>query len=247
MTKLHQILAVEADVRNQTQKDLTAAHHGLQKPEMLNGVSRTYQPVKEDGDQLPPEGNLLQTRAADVIRNTQKILAKLFDVTATRDYGNLNAMADLVIDGETLLTGAPATFLLWLEKRLVDVHTFVCKLPVLPADTEWEFDANANAYRNKREIKTHRTLKIEDFKIVTPATPQHPAQIAKVTKDELAGYWTTNKFSGALPADVVAAMKERVERLQKEVKFAREKANQCDVIDQKVGAKILDYVFQGGF
>jgi hypothetical protein len=243
MAKLHQILAVEADIRNQTQKDLTAAHHGLQKAEMLMGLNRAYLPVKEDGDRLPPEGNLLQTRVPRAIQETQDILTKMFDITATRDWANTKAIADVVVGGVTLVKDAPAPFLLWLEKRLVDIHTFVTKLPTLPADTEWEWDANQMCYRNAREIKTHRAIKVEDFKVVVPATPQHPAQIAKLTKDELAGYWTTIKYSGAIKVEDVAAMKARVELLMKEVKFAREKANQVEVTDISVGGGVMKYIF----
>lgn len=243
MAKLHQILAVEADVRNQTQKDLTTAHHGLQKAEMLSGTQRKYEPVKEEGERLPSEGNLLQTRVPKVIRDTANILTKMFDVVATRDFGNMGARADVVVDGVTLLKDAPATYLLWLEKKLVDLHTFITKLPTLPADTEWEWDSNQMCYRNAKEIRTHRTIKVESFPVIVPATEHHPAQIAKVVKDEIAGYWTTLKYSGAIKVEEVQAMKDRIEHLAKEVKFAREKANQVEVTDLKVGSPIMKYVF----
>lgn len=243
MAKLHQILAVESDVRNQAQKDLTTAHHGLQKAEMLLGQQRKYQPKSEDGEKLPAEGNLLQTRVPRVIQETANILTRMFDVTATRDYGNMDAKADVVVDGVTLVKDAPAPYLLWLEKKLADVHTFVCKLPTLPADTEWEWDSNQMCYRNANEIKTHRTTKIEDFKVIVPATEQHPAQIAKIVKDEVSGYWTTLKYSGAVKVEEVAAMKERVELLMKEVKYAREKANQVEVTDMKLGAGVMKFIF----
>jgi hypothetical protein len=240
--KLHQILAVESDIRNQTQKDLSAAHHGLQKVEMLKGQARTYQPVSETGDKLPPEGNLLQVRVPDVIRKTQDILVKMFDVVATRDFGNLHATADLEVDGKLLLEKAPATFLLWLEKKLIDIHTFVCKLPTLPADTAWTWDANQMCWRSA-EVKTHRTKKVEDFKVIVPATPQHPAQVGKFTNDLIEGWWTTINYSGAMPADVIAHMKERVETLMKATKFAREKANQVEVDQKEVGRGIMKFIF----
>ena len=243
MAKLHQILAVEADVRNQTQKDLTQAHHGLQKSEMLMGTQRSYAPVKDDGEKLPPEGNLLQTRVPKVIQETANILTKMFDVVATRDFGNMGAKADVVVEGVTLLKDAPAVYLLWLEKKLVDIHTFITKLPTLPADTKWEWDSTQMCYRNANEIRTHRAIKREDYKVIVPATEQHPAQVAKLVVDELAGYWTTMKYSGALKVEDVAAMKERVETLMKEVKFAREKANQVEVVDQNVGTTIMKYLF----
>ena len=49
------------------------------------------------------------------------------------------------------------------------------------------------------------------------------------------GYWTTVKFSGALPARRVNELLDRIERLQQAVKFAREEANAAEVADQRAG------------
>lgn len=244
MAKLHQILAVESGIRNQSQEDLTKAHHGLQKEDMLSGLFREYEPANEGGEKFNPERKILQVRVPDVIKRTVEVMERTFDVIATRDYANCHAKADIVLeDGSTLLKDVPATYLLWLEKRLDDMHTFVAKLPILPADTEWRFDRDQNCFRNAHEIKTHKTEKIEDYQIVVPATEKHPAQVVKVTKDVTVGHWTTHKFSGAVPAATHKAMKDRIEALQKAVKFAREKANEVEAKDQKVGMQILKHVF----
>ena len=243
MAKLHQILAVESGVRTQSQKDLTAAHHGLQKADLLAGIFRSYEPSKEDGEKLNPERQPLQTRVPEVIAKTQEIMEKVFDIIATRDWANTEARADVEIDGKVLVKNAPAPYLLWLEKRLDDLHTFVTKLPTLPADIEWEWDDNQKAYKNKYEIKTQKTAKIEDYKVIVQPTKEHPANVQKVTKDETVGWWTVTKYSGAIPVKAVTEMKAKVEALQKAVKFAREKANEVEVKDQKVGGDILKYIF----
>lgn len=243
-TKLHQILAVESGIRNQSDRDLTAAHHALKHPEMLKGLIRTYQANKQDGETLPDERTELQARIPDVIKDTVAILQKKFDVVATRDFANMSAVADVVLEnGATILSKVPATYLLWVEKQLVDLHTFVCQLPVLPADTEWEWSDAQRCWKNKHEIKTTRTNKVPYALLLAPATDKHPAQVAKETKDEIVGYYTTMKYTGALPASEIKAMKERVENLQKAVKLAREKANQIDVVDVKVGGALLKEIF----
>jgi len=38
----------------------------------------------------------------------------------------------------------PATYLLFLEKQLTDLHTLVSKLPVLDASETWVFDQAAD-------------------------------------------------------------------------------------------------------
>lgn len=243
MAKLHQILSVEGDIRSQSQKDLTAAHHGLQKTEMLSGLQKTYEPLKEDGDRLGAEGNLLQTRVPDVIARTAVILTRLFDVVATKDFGNMGAKADLVVNGTVLVKDAPAIWLLWLEKQLADIHTFIVKLPTTPADTKWKWDAQQICYVNETEIRTHRTSKEQTHQVVVQATDKFPAQVVQLTKDVIVGNWTTIKYSGAIDMKQVQQMKDRVELLMKEVKYAREKANQVEVVDQTFGAGILKYIF----
>src|SRR5215468_10945135 len=122
-TKLNQIIAVEKGVKSRSYQDLTEAHHALQKQTLLSGISRTYRPKDEEGEQLPPESTRVQLKAEDVIRQTTESLTRLFDITATKDWTNCTAKADVVIDGQTLLSGVPATYLLFLEKQLVDLHT----------------------------------------------------------------------------------------------------------------------------
>ena len=139
-TKLNQIIAVEKGVKSGALRDLTDAHHALQKPALLAGISRTYQPKDEDGEVLPPESTRVQVKTEDVLRRTAAVLTRLFDVTATKDWANCVAKADVVVDGRTLLADVPVSYLLFLEKQLTDLHTFVKKLPLLDAAEDWNFD-----------------------------------------------------------------------------------------------------------
>ena len=137
--KLNQIIAIEKGVKSTSFQELTEAHHLLQKPSLLAGLSRTYQPKDEEGEQFPPEFTRVQASAETVIKDTAKILTKLFDVTAAKDWANCQARADIVVDGRTLAADVPATYLLFLEKQLVDMHTFIRKLPTLDPSETWTF------------------------------------------------------------------------------------------------------------
>lgn len=53
----------------------------------------------------------------------------------------------------------------------------------------------------------------------------------------------TVKFSGALPAQERNQILERIRRLQEAVKFAREEANNQEVQQVELGAKVFDFVF----
>lgn len=242
MPRLNQIIAIEKTTKSRSFQELSEAHHALQRANLLAGIARTYRPKDEEGEQLPPESTRVQSKASDIIRQVSETLAKLLDVTATKDWANCAAKADVTVDGRTILAQVPATYLLFMEKQLVDLHTFVKKLPVLDTSESWTFDASADAWATE-PVQTLKTKKIPRNHVKAEATEKHPAQVEVYYEDVTVGYWRTVKFSGALPAQRVNEMLERVEKLQRAVKFAREEANNLEVQEQKVGAQILSYIF----
>lgn len=242
MTKLNQIIAVEKGVKSKSLQDITAAHHKVQKPVPLAYISRTYQPKDEEGEQLPPESTRVQVKAEDVVREMAVSLTRLFDVTATKDWANCSARADVTVDGRVVVPEVPVSYLLFLEKQLTDLHTFVKKLPVLDASESWSLDPSTDWWRTD-PVRTIRTKKVPRNHVKAEATEKHPAQVDVYYEDVPIGYWTTVKFSGALPARRVNELLEKVEKLQHAVKFAREEANGAEVTDQRVGDAVFGYLF----
>jgi hypothetical protein len=242
MPKLNQIIAITAGKKAQAHKTITEAYQTLQKAALLEGVSRTYRPRDEEGEQLPPEKKLVQAKVYQSVGSVGDALTELFDVVATQDYANCQARADVVVDGATLAKGVPVTHLLFLEKQLVDIHTFVEKLPTLDPGESWEYNADADCYASEPH-QTTKTKKVMKNHVKAEATKEHPAQVETYTEDVVVGYWTTVKFSGALPARERNEMLQRVRKLQEAVKAAREEANGLAVEVKKTGAPILQYVF----
>lgn len=242
MTKLNQIVAVEQGVKSKATRELTDLHQKVQKGALLSGISRQYQPKDEDGDRLPPEQTAVQVNAEKVLEDVATTLTRLFDVTATKDYGNAQARADIVVDGVTLVQNVPVPYLLFLEKQLNDVSTFVRKLPTLDPAEEWQADETTDAFRT-RATQTTRTKKVPRNHVKAEATERHPAQVELYYEDVIVGYWSTVKFSGALPASRVRELSERVETLKSAVKFAREEANSTEVEDKRVGERVFEWLF----
>jgi hypothetical protein len=242
MTKLNQIIAVEKGVKSKSYAELTQAHHDVQKQALLSGISRTYQPKDEEGEQLPPESTRVQIKAEDILRQTTANLTRLFDVTATKDWANCAARADVAVDGRTLLGDVPVSYLLFLEKQLNDLNTFIKKLPVLDAAESWSHDASTDSWKTE-PVRTIRTKKVPRNHVKAEATEKHPAQVEVYYEDIPVGYWSTTKFSGALPAQRVNELSERVEKLSQAVKFAREEANGFEVTDKHVGEAVFGYLF----
>jgi hypothetical protein len=242
VAKLNQIIAVSKGVKSQTLRTLTDGHRDVQKPALLSGISRTYQPKDDEGERLPPESTKVQLTANGVISEVTDALVRLFDVVATQDYANCAAKADVVVDGRVIAAGVPVTYLLFLEKQLTDLHTFVDKLPVLDPSENWTWSEAAGHYAAD-PVQTTRTKKVPRNHVKAEATEKHPAQVEMYTEDVIVGTWTTIKFSGALPAAKIREMRERVTKLAQAVKFARETANAEDVTDVTIGDAVLSYVF----
>ena len=243
MARLNQIIAIEKGIKSRSVQELAEAQKALQKPALLSGISRTYRPKDEEGEQLPPESKKVEVKAEEIIRNTAEVLTKLFDVTATKDWTNCNARADVVVDGQTLLTQAPVSYLLFLEKQLTDLRTFIKKLPVLDAADTWNFDESSDCWATE-PVQTLRTFKTPRNHVKAEATEHHPAQVEVYYEDVTIGYWRTVKFSGALPARRINEMLEKLEKLSQAVKFAREEANNSEAAEQRVGEQIFQYLFR---
>lgn len=242
VTTLAQIVAVTTGVKTHAQRDFTDAHHRLQKAPLLTGISRVYQPKDEDGEQLPSESTRVQVSALDVLAEVQHRLTRLFDVVLTQDTANTQARADVVVDDEVVLRDVPVTYLLFLDKRLDDLLTFVTKLPVLDPAEKWDFDPARGCYAAE-PVQTVRSKKIPRNHEKAPATERHPAQVDVWMEDMSVGIWTTTKLSGALPAARVKQLRDRVICLQQAVKAAREQANSLTVTDAKAGDAVFAYLF----
>ncbi|GAT71292.1 hypothetical protein HS048_30155 [Planomonospora sp. ID91781] len=241
MTKLNQILAVEKGVKSDVQRKVTDAYHTIQKTPLLSGISRSYQPIDDEGEQLPPESAKVQVQAEGVLKDVGAALTRLFDVTATKDWANCEARADVRIDGTVLLADVPVTYLLFLEKQLTDLHTLIAKLPTLDPSETWTLDENTDTWRTE-PVKTTRTKKVPRNHVLSEATDKHPAQVQVYNEDVVVGYWTKVSFSGALPQRRVNELLGRVQKLQDAVKYAREEANGIEITDRRIGETVFGYL-----
>lgn len=242
MGKLNQVIAVMQGKKTQAEKALTDAHHSLSKAGLLDGISRTYRPKDDDGDHMPSESKQAQLSVGSAINEMRTALEGWYDIAATQEWANTQANADVVVDGNVVLTGVPVPILLFLEKRLVDLHTFVAKLPVLDPAEQWTFDENADAYRTAVQ-ETTKTKKVPHNHVLAEATKEHPAQVQTYTEDEIVGYWDTTKFSGAIPASERRDKLTQVRKLQEAVKRAREEANSIEVTEKQIGNTVLSFIF----
>ena len=241
-TRLNQVIAVEKSAKGRIMGEVTRMHQQLQKPGLLSGFSKTYQKRDEEGDDYPPERQRVQVVAGELLRQAGRLLGELFDITAQKDLANTRARADVVVNGEVLLEAVPATFLLFLEKQLTDLRTFVSAIPVLDPAEDWALDPATDMWRTE-PTQTTRTKKVQRPIVLYPATTEHPAQTQLISEDVVVGTWQTVKTSGALPEPRKQQLLERIETLSRAVKQARETANAVEAPEQSVGGKVFEFLF----
>ena len=241
-SRLNQIIALEKGTKQRTNERMSEARSRLTAPQLLTGLSRTYVPKDEEGQQLPSESQRVQVRSEQVITDAQAHLIELFDVTATKDWANCIAKADVVVEGKPLLKDVPATYLLFLEKQLVELRAFVSSLPVLDPAEEWKVDGNSGVYKTEA-VQSLRTQKVPKTHVIFEPTKDQPGQGQVFTEDVPVGTWTVVKFSGALPETRVRQLLARIDGLDKAVKTAREEANMTEAAPVKVGESFFIYLF----
>lgn len=242
--KLNQVIALVAGKKTKATQQLTEVYHKVQKPDLMNGILRTYHPKDEEGEKLPMEQKGVQCTVRSFIDAVTEPLTEMFDFVATLDAANCKAKADVIVNGKVLLKDVPVTSLLFLEKQLTDLNTFVSKLPVLDPVDAWKWDETSASYTTP-PAETVRTKKVPKAFVSYEATKEHPAQVQVFHEDVLSGYWKTIKFSGAIPAQERNEMVERVAALKEAVVKAREEANGADVEMVRIGEKVLGFVFEG--
>jgi hypothetical protein len=242
MPKLNQIVAVVSGQKTEAQKTITDAHQRRLKPDLLSGLTRNYRPIKEDGEQLPPEIKRVQTTVSQVVADVRAALATMLDAVYTQDVGNTAAHADVKVGERVILSKVPVTHLLFLEKQATDLETFISNLPTLDPAESWKDDPDTGGYRTE-PYDTLKTAKVYKTHVAHPPTEHHPAQVQVYNVDETVGVWTNIKRSGALRAQDRNAALARVRALKDAIRVAREEANSIEVEQKKAGKAVLDFVF----
>ena len=166
----------------------------------------------------------------------------MFNIIATVDIGNCDAKADIVVDGTLITSNVPVTHVLFLEKQLTDLHTFISKFPTLDPSEVWTWNDAAGCYKSEPR-QTVKSKKIPRNHVLDPGNEHHPAQVQIYNEDKVVGNWTQIRLSGNIKQSDKDALLEKVRDLDKAVKFAREEANSIEVTKSDIGDKILNYIF----
>lgn len=245
-SSLAQIIGIEQGVRGSAEPWWKTAAGMLTKEALLNGAEASYEPVG-DNVPLPRQSALIQVNATEFLAEFRQKMGRYLDVTATKDWGNTGtggARADVVLDGTVVIADAPATFLLFLDKRLEGFQADFRKIVTQTLADDWQESTDRGIWRTE-QARRPQMSKIQDFKVVVDPTPEHRAEIREISRDAIAGWWTTVKTTSAIPARQLRQILDNLAALREAVQVAIHEANKVTVEDVKVSAQILGAIFAG--
>lgn len=246
MAKLHELLAALDDIRRKAVllKDETI-HLFKSKSESFDGMVKIYTPYEEDSkDLIEPVVVNIVTTVSDKINYLKSSLIMALDSELTLDETNCfgKATADLVIEGVKFGTFS-ASSLLDLEKYLSVIRDVYKNIPTLDNTMKWQSDT----YDGKNILITsfqesYRSIKVTQPIVKYAHTDKHPAQTELIQVSVPVGSYKTVHKSGRISSATKAALLDRIEMIIREVKAARSRANNTDIVKVAIGEKLFDFI-----
>ncbi len=249
MPKLHELLAVDQNLRSQaetTRQDLKNTFEKKRTHFMEKRV--TFKSKDADTpDKVEEQLGLQTTVFRELAWVGEKIVAAV-DAAHQIEVANAEARADVDIDGRVLLGSVPVTSLLQLQKRLQEIMDLVKSVPTLDPSMGFTADKDRGEDIYKaRETEKPRTAKVFEYVVMVQPTDKHPAQVKELMVDKSVGMIHTQEWSGLITVSQKGDMLDRIEGLMRAVKKARSRANDrdVDVHENRIGLRIWDYVIRG--
>lgn len=245
MPKLHELLAIEADRGNAADSIMAEAIVTFsKKTDHFEGLVRTVSYLNEgrSGENTSEEKALITTVDAK-LGHVAGIVGRFYDVLLQKETTNGEAKADLIVNGKTIGTGLPATFLLGMETRLKKLRELLLLAPTIAPGIVWADDASRGkgVFRSppKTTFKTEKQVKYIEL---SPATDKHAAQMKDWTEDVNVARVDTTQWVGAWSVSRKAEVLDKVDELLVAVKQARQRANVAEVKPAAIGKAIFDYL-----
>lgn len=242
MGKLHELLAVEPSLRAQAQRAVNKARSIFTDgKERLVGRIRTYQPIDEEGESFADEVEMLVTTVSDELAEFETAFSAWLDAAVQKEVTNQETCADVMIDGKVVIKDLPATALLNLESKLVEMRQIYAAVPVNDPAQQWNWNDDLGCYVSRPRV-TYRTRKVPKSHVLYDATSEHPAQVEMFTEDVRVGTWTMVIHSGAFTPQEKRERLDRIDTLLRAVKAARQRANNVDVKPVRVAEIVFKYI-----
>ncbi len=244
MGKLHELLAVEGDLRGISEKILNETHGTFtKKADHFSGFIKTLKMFDDNAPESAPERKELVTTVPAKIDYMSDSIIRYLNAVLQKERTNQDAKADIIIDGTTIAKDIPATFLLGLEAKLKAVRKIYEVIPTLQPGIKWEEDSTKdNVYKQAHPEETFKTARVPKSTVAYEATEHHPAQIDRWEETIDTGKWVKENWSGMITPTEKSKLLGRMDKLIQAVKKARQRANTAKVVKCTIGKEIFDFI-----
>jgi hypothetical protein len=252
MTQMHELLAVESGLQKVWREIVAEAKVTfVKKMTHFLGSNKTLE-MKDDNRVFEAaagsEHKELTTTVDDKLDYVEESGVDYLDALFQKELSNQEARADLVIDGVTVATGLPATFLLGMEDRLKLIREMYQAIPTLQPGINWELDEDKGKgiYVAKPDSVTEKTEQVIKYTTVATATDNHAEQVRESPSRDVIGRYTSRTWSGMITPAKKSDLLARLDVLQRAIKQARQRANQVEVpVGKHIAADLFKYLREG--
>ena len=246
--RLHQVLAVRDDLKNkanliqqETKKTFSS------KGDHFDGLTKSYQKIKEDSTSIPNEVKELVTTVKDKLEFSLASVVASIDAETTVSETNSSgvAVAELKV-GEVSFGKFSAITLLDLEKAFTNLRAVYGEIPTLDPTKSWKNNSTSipNTYASDKQV-TYRSEKSKKVVTLAPASDKFPAQAQVFDSEDQVGFYETTWISGKITPTQKSDLLQKIDNMILAVKDAKSQANNVDAKDIKVGQRFIDFINKG--
>lgn len=247
MSKLHELLAAEPDVKAAALNAASFTSEIFKKGKnKFLGHIKQYRPLDEEGQHFPDENQPIAASVSEALDYFASEYGRWIDIAIQKEVTNQTATASLQLSNDGNFRVLPATALLNLESKLVKLREIYAAIPTNDPARTWAWNGDEERYESP-EITNYKTEKVPEAMVGYEATPEHPAQVQWFTKDIRVGEWTQVLYSSMIPANGKRLLLGRIDELIIMVKQARQRANTAEVEQIEVAKSLFDYIHQDNF
>jgi len=245
--KLHELLAVEGNLEDQSKKVVNDLSNTFQKKQHLFSEKIVkFESSVEDEESLVEAQSDIQSTVNKELDWVGRYIERSLDASFQVAKANTEAKADIVLEnGETVAKDVPATALLELEKRVASIQALIKSIPTLDPAKGFELDSKRGSdYFKAREVQKTRTRKKAKVIVLHAPTTEHPAQTQLVNEDVPIGKIVEREWSSLISPNDKSDLINKSEQLYRAIRQARSRANE-QVIDRtaQIGSAILKTIF----
>lgn len=244
MAHLHELLAAEKDVVGKAKKIINEGKTTFTRHEHFTGFVKRYEAIIEEmkvREEELTERRELTTTVGAKLNYIFNAVADAINIRYQKDMTNLNAKADIILDGVVLAKDVPAITLLALEETFHDLRGLFDTIPTIEPGQRWvpADEVMPGARRTEQDNVKISTKKVTEHVVIVPPTDRHPAQTVQETKDIPAAKIITTTYSGRITPTEKMMLMTRLEKLTAAVKRARARANEATVVEATLANELL--------